>query len=113
MVNSLGQPVPKTMLLSSDLRLVVTTTSGAQKSYALQPTGDPLPLEVIHDAPGSTQPSLRNRLLRISGASELHVTGSSTRSKARYLTCKATRYGCILTASGHPSLAGNSWPTCW
>jgi hypothetical protein len=76
-VNSLGQPVAKSRLVGSDLRLVVTAASGAQKSYALQPTGAPLPVETITDAPSSTQPSLLNRLLRLSGSTELHITGSS------------------------------------
>jgi hypothetical protein len=76
-VNSSGQPVPQSMVLVSGLHLLVTASSGTQKSYTLQPTGNALPLESFSNAPSSTQTSLLNRVLRISGNSEFHITGSS------------------------------------
>ncbi len=76
-VNSAGLPVPKYTTLSSNLSLVVTAASGAPKTYTLQPTGAPLPVETIVSAASSTQASLTNRILSISGNSEFHVTGTS------------------------------------
>jgi hypothetical protein len=84
-VNSNGQPVPRSLVLTSDLRLRVTALDGTQKSYALQPTGSPLPVEVFTDAPSSTQASLFNRVLRISGTSEFHITGTSNPLKGSLL----------------------------
>ena len=76
-VNSAGQPVPKSTLLSSSLSVLVTAASGAQKTYALQPTGAALQVETIANAASSTQTSLTDRILEVSGNSEFHVTSPS------------------------------------
>jgi hypothetical protein len=76
-VNGAGQPVPKSTLLSSSLSLVVTAASGVQKSYALQPTGAPLQVETITNAASTTQATITDRILEISGNSEFHVTSPS------------------------------------
>ena len=76
-VNGSGQPVPKYATLSSGLSLVVTAASGAPKTYALQPTGAALPVETLANAASSTQASLTDRILSISGNSEFHVTSPS------------------------------------
>jgi hypothetical protein len=76
-VNSAGQPVPRYTTLSSGLSLVVTAASGATKTYAVQPTGAALQVESIANAASTTQASITDRILSVSGNSELHVTGMS------------------------------------
>jgi len=76
-VNSAGQPVAKNAVLTPGLSALVTAASGAQKSYALLPTGAALPVEAISNAASSTQATLTNRILTIDGSSEFHVTSPS------------------------------------
>ena len=76
-VNSAGQPVPKNTVLSSGLSLLVTAAGGAQKAYALQPTGAAITVETISNAPSTTQANITDRILEISGSSEFHVTGTA------------------------------------
>jgi hypothetical protein len=76
-VNSAGQPVPKNTVLSSSLSVLVTAANGAQKSYALQPTGAAITVETISNASSSTQANITDRILEVSGNSEFHITGTA------------------------------------
>ncbi|MDO7845512.1 glycosyl hydrolase [Hymenobacter sp. M29] len=76
-VNAAGVPVAKATVLGSGLSVLVTAASGAQKSYALQAGGAALPVQTISNAPSSTQTSITNSILSISGNSEYHITGSN------------------------------------
>ncbi|MDO7849974.1 glycosyl hydrolase [Hymenobacter convexus] len=76
-VNGAGVPVAKNTVLASGLSIVVTSASGAPKSYALQANGAALPVQTVSNAPSSTQASITNSILSISGDSEYHFTGSN------------------------------------
>jgi hypothetical protein len=76
-VDGTGQSVPKATVLTSGLSVVVTSASGTPKSYALQASGAPLPVQTISNAPSSTQASIANSILNIGGNSEYHITSAN------------------------------------
>ena len=73
-VNSSGVPVARNTVLTAGLRIRVTDAGGTQKNYAIQPTGAALPVEPFNNAASTTQTAITNRILSISGNSELRVT---------------------------------------
>jgi hypothetical protein len=76
-VDGTGQPVPKATVFTSGLSVVVTSASGNPKSYTLQATGAPLPVQAISNAPSSTQANIANSILNIGGSSEYHITSAN------------------------------------
>jgi hypothetical protein len=75
-VNAAGQNVPRSTVLTSSHQLVVTV-SGTPTSYALVPSGTPLLVENLANVPRSTQATLTNRILNLSGNSEFHITSAT------------------------------------